>query len=331
MKPIVKICIALSAILFLLGIAGLGVGAAMGVTPSDLLYSGHFPGRFSLRSGPGLQITEELPNSLEELPDSISPDLPAPSGDNPSGSEEYYEFRDIQSFDLELGLCELRILSHEEDHIAVCADNTQDYFQCRQDGQTLVLTDSRPSSTKTDSMDDALRLDLYLPGQDYRELSVDLGTGKLTLEDLSADHVDIEHGIGTLTIGTLSCRELDVEAGIVEFRADSLLSSVEADIEVGTGTVTVARFDGKDLTLECGTGNAEVTAAGSEGDYNYTLNAALGTICLDHHLQDCSAFGNHHGSHHGEDDDCLNIHHGADRNIHIQCALGNAELNFMEE
>ncbi len=85
-----------------------------------------------------------------------------------------------------------------------------------------------------------------------------------------------------------------------------------------TGRITLAQFDGNSLEVECGIGNAEITAAGSELDYNYTLHADLGSISLNSRQQ------NNYGHH-------LDIHHGADRRISVNCSLGNATLNFMEE
>ena len=39
MKPFVKLCIALSGILFILGLIGIGIGISMGATPEQLLRS----------------------------------------------------------------------------------------------------------------------------------------------------------------------------------------------------------------------------------------------------------------------------------------------------
>lgn len=337
MKPIMKLCIAVSITLFLLGVLGIGIGRIMGVTPSQLSYSGRLPGIFSLWTGEmqhPLEILqeEELSEALEETGEARLPDLEEPAslpGTNPSGREEYYEFQNIYSMDMDLSLCDLHIFQNPEaSYISVAADRTQDYFSCRQVGSTLVLEDKRPSSTSLNSMDKALILDLYLPKREYEDISIDLAAGSITLISLSADTLDIDNGAGNVDIGTLSCRELEVDTGVGEFLAESIQASEEANIEIGTGTAAVSRFDGKELDLECGVGNAAVTLTGKEQDYNYRLEAAMGCIYLDHHLQDHSE---HHSDSHHEDDYCLDVHNSAGRNISILCALGNAELNFTEE
>ena len=323
MKPLFKIGIALSAVLFLLGIAGVGVGIAMGVTPSQLVYAGHYPGRFSIRSPENWSW-----DGLSDLDDLDDPDMPSLQGGNPSGSEEYYEFLNIRSLDLALNLCELHVLSHEEDYVSVSADNVKNYFQCRQEGDTLVLTDNRKTSTKSGSMEQALYLDLYLPRQEYEEFELEMGAGNLTLDDLAADEVKIDNGAGSISIRKLSCRELDVDAGVGEFFAGSLEASEEADLDIGTGTAAISRFDGKALYLDCAVGSAEVTAVGREQDYNYRLEASLGSMHINHQLQGREDF--HSDSHYG-DEDRLDIQNGAGQQIEILCALGTVQLNFTEE
>lgn len=319
MKPIVKICLVLSGILFLLGITGVGVGMAMGASPSRILYSEHFPGWFFLHPDSGLS---EIADPFDDLDD-----IPPLSGNNPSGAEEYYEFQDIQNFQLDLDLCRLQILSHEEDYIAVCADNVQNYFQCSQKDDLLLLTDHRPASTKSNSMDQALRLDLCLPERLFDSFCLNLGTGDLTLDFLSAKDIEINHGVGTITIRSLSCQELDIDAGIGELQAESIQSSEKAAIDMGTSNIILSSYDGKNLDLNCGLGNAEVLAVGRETDYNYQLEAALGSIYLSHHEQENSE--NHHNPFY--DDKSLDVDHDADRDIRILCSFGNAQLNFTEE
>lgn len=331
MKPIFKICMAISGVLFVLGIVCIGIGALLGVTPANLVYAGNYPGSSLLHIGRRLEVAEEKPEEalpetgeLEELPEQ---ELPAPGGTNRSGAEEYYEFHDIRNLDFDLSLCELQIYPHEGDYLSLEADNVQNDFRCRQDGDTLVLEDDRPSSLKQNSMDNALRLALYLPDQALREVSIEAGAGNITLSRLTADEIDIETGVGNLTVGTLKSGEISLQTGVGECIADLIQADGKAEIEVGTGNLTLTQFDGRSLQAECGAGNVIVTAAGRETDYNYTLDAGLGNISLGHHADD----GEHHHGSSGSQDHHLDIHHDADRQISINCGLGNATLNFMEE
>lgn len=336
MKPILKICMMISSVLFAAGIACIGIGIAMGVTPAQLVHAGHYPGSSLIRSGLD-EITSEVPllPELSGISEDVPDDLPDRldetenlSGTNSSGAEEYYEFQNIQELELELSLCSLNIDRHDKDFIAVEADNVQNYFRCRQEGDTLSLKDDRPHSARQNSRKNELRLTLYLPDQIFREVSVEMEVGEILLDALAADEVEITNGVGNITIGTLKGADLSVHTGVGEFLADRIQADREADIRVDTGNITLAQFDGNSLELECAIGNAEVTAAGSELDYNYTLDAALGSISINSRQQ--NNYGHDHDSH-DDWEHHLDIHHGADRRISINCSLGNATLNFMEE
>ena len=278
----------------------------------------------------GLETLEEVPGDLYDLQDSPEylNETETLQGTNVSGAEEYYEFQGIRELELDLSLCQLSICQHEQDFISVEAANVLNYFHCSQDGGTLVLKDDRPADTRQNSMDHALRLTLYLPEQTCRKVSVEMGAGEITLDSLTADEVEIDNGVGNITIGTLKGSDLSIDTGVGEFLADLIQTDGEADINVGTGNVILSQFDGNSLELECGVGNAEVTVTGSESDYNYTLDAGLGSICLNNQTQNSHE---HPDDSHDGWGSHMNIHNGADRRISIDCGLGNASLNFMEE
>ena len=106
MKPFVKLCIALSGILFILGLIGIGIGISMGATPEQLLSAGHFPASLFRGHRTHLSVTpesdgilpemaedfseavEELNDAAGELPDAIPDELPELSGSNSTGGEE---------------------------------------------------------------------------------------------------------------------------------------------------------------------------------------------------------------------------------------------------
>lgn len=334
MKPIVKICLAASGVLFLLGVLCIGAGAAMGMTPARLLASGHYPGSSFLRQRlrpEAVQPLEELEDRLEyemEFPadDGLS-DLPSLSGSNASDAEEYYEFRDVRELDLDLNLCVLTIYQHENDWITLEADNTRNFFRCTQNGDALLVEDKRSASTNQNSINQALRLTLYLPAQGCTELSAELGVSEVTIDRLTVDDLEIHSGVGSITAGTISGKEISLATDVGTLSADCIRSEGETELEVGTGDLTIAQFDGSSLELDCGLGNAEVTAAGRELDYNYTLDAGFGRICLNHQLY---GSGHHDDSHH-DNEHHMDIHHDADRHISMNCGMGNATLNFMEE
>lgn len=325
MKTFTKFCLILSIILMILGFSGIGVSLAMGLKPSQFLDLASHPGKFDSQK---LETIEELEDSLNGTDDSSGAELPPLSGNPSSDADEYYEFTGrIDELDFKLALCDLKIYCHDEDFIALEAWNTENTFQCTQDGYTLRLEDNRKKLTFQNSMDYALYLRLFLPKEMLNKIYIEVGTGNVTFEQLSAENMEINCGIGELTAKSLSGKNLDIHIGVGEMEAGTVTVSDTCTIQSGTGNITLAKYDGPNLDLNCGIGDVSVTAAGKQTRYNYELNCTAGDIRLNHLLAESEE--------HHEEKQGLGCHidqdHHADRTLHIQCGLGDLELNFTEE
>lgn len=299
MKNITKVCILLSGIFLVLGAACITAGAFLGVTPSQLVHQSSYTDRFFTNKTP-LFITG-------------------------TASEESHTFTDVESLDLEVSMCDLTIYQHELDHIALTAQNVNSHFSCRQEGNTLVVKDDRPSSTKQNSMDDALKLILYLPQKEMDEISMEVSLGEIFIEQMNAYTIDIECDLGSFQAEDLICRELQFENNIGEVRFGQLQVSDSAKICTDTGDIELDLFEGPSLHTDCGIGNTVITASGAETDYNYKIDSQMGDSYVNHH----------HHTHRDDLDDIpdntLTKDHHAGKNIEIQCGLGNITLNFTEE
>lgn len=335
MKAFTKFCLILSGVLIILGFAGIGASLAMGVRPSQLLDLANHPGKFYSKK---LEIIENIEDSISPITEHVDsiddingpdePDIPFPSGNPSSDAEEYYEFDNrIDELDFELALCDLKIYFHDEDFITLEAWNTGNTFQCIQDEYTLHLEDDRDRLLFQDSMDQALYLKLYLPKQTLENVDFKIGAGNITLDQLASENMDIQCGAGEMTVKNLSGGNIDIQIGVGELKADMITAAESCTIESGTGNITLNKYDGTSLDLNCGLGDISVTAVGKQKHYDYELNCTAGEIRMNHHF--------HESEHHHEEEEdpgChINMDNQADRNINMQCGLGDIELNFTEE
>ena len=119
------------------------------------------------------------------------------------------------------------------------------------------------------------------------------------------------------------CENLGLSCGVGEIKIARLFCEDTAIIETGTGNILLDQYQGPSLDINSGVGETTITVAGDETDYNYTLNASLGEIYLNHHH-----FSKSHDSDFAA---CLEKDYNADQDIQIQNALGNINLTFMEE
>lgn len=312
MKGFTKFCLILSGILVVLGLGGIGVSLAMGLTPSQLLDLAHFPGRFHT----------DMDSFIDDIGD-ISP----LSGKNTNWGQEYYEFYDLSGLDFNLALCELDIKSHDKDYIILEAENAKDTFHCSTDSDVLVLEDDRSAPVTGRSMDNALRLKLYLPQKQMKDVNIIVGVGDVDIDRIDSESFILENGVGNLKIKSLETEQLSLSLGVADCRIESLSASKKCSIDAATCDLTLEYFEGPHLDLDCAAGDVSVTAKGRAKDYNYTLGCGAGDI----HLNFPNPDGSHsHGEHNGLGDH-MDVNHHAEQTLNIDCALGDLELNFTEE
>jgi len=115
---------------------------------------------------------------------------------------------------------------------------------------------------------------IYIEKLSTKELSFDLGAGKVTVDDISvSDSATIEGGAGDFDINSGSIRDLDF------------------DIGVGNTDVTLA-LNG-DCELNMGIGNFELTLTGEKDTYAIDVDKGLGNVTLDgKSMRDGDVYGN---------------------------------------
>ena len=104
-------------------------------------------------------------------------------------------------------------------------------------------------------------LTLYVPaGTVWKEAEITTGAGRLTVNELSAERLELTLGAGETNI-------------------DSLTATVEADIQGGAGKITVAGGLLHNLDMEMGVGQLDLTAA-LRGDCHFELGIGESKITL---------------------------------------------------
>lgn len=297
MKVITKVCIIVSGIFLLIGIICLSIGVVMGVTPFQLWHhNSNFDNFF----------TDKTSTFLED-----------------ESSGETHTFSDIESLDFNLSLCELTIYQHDSDELLLTADNTGSYFTCMQEDKQLVIKDNRPSSTKQNSMKQALKLTLYLSLEDIEDIDITMDVGDITIDKLTAEHMTFNCDVGNFLAEDLSCEDFALSTGVGEIEIAHLFCQDTTTIETGTGNVLLDQYQGDSLSINCGIGETSITVIGAETDYNYDLNAGVGEIHLN----------GHHPSQSHDYDPATHLQkdHSTNQDIQIQNGLGNINLTFTEE
>lgn len=348
MKPIVKFALILAAALGVLGLAGIGVGMAMGARPAQFLNLAHYDHSIFRWLDDHTDRLDDWADDVEDWADEWSDDvddwvnewtdgveegaerwgeghhegnlgitqLEVPAGDDTDAFEDSFSAEEIKKIKLELNTAVLRIYAGEEgSEISLKGRNGLNYFQARQEKERLELTDTRTWNQY--QRNGALELELWIPSGSFQEIELDLGASDVEIERLEAEEIKIDVGAGLLRAETLTCAEVKVDAGMGSGSIERLSASKKAELDVGAGELTVDYFAGGDLELDCGVGTLDMTAAGRDVDYNYELDCGIGTITM----------GSRSFS--GLDRSQI-IDNGASKKVEADCGIGTITLDFEE-
>lgn len=226
--------------------------------------------------------------------------------------EKYAVGSGVKKLDVEAGGCAFYFKQSEDSNFYVEAKETGK-FQCFIKNDTLYVKTTR--TIKDWDNYDECRIILYIPA-DYRfeQVDVELGAGLLEMADVVADKMEMEVGAGQIITEYLEADKCDITVGMGEIIIEDM-QVTKMDAEVGMGHL---QMDGNilgDLNAECAMGSMELDVAGSEEDFNYTIEAAMGNVSI----------GGADYSGLAQD---KTVNNSADKNMTLECAMGNIEVDF---
>ena len=221
----------------------------------------------------------------------------------------------INSLDIEVGGCQFEFQPSGDSNFYVEAKNTGK-FQCYEKGNTLYIKSTRSINRWQDWKN--CEIILYVP-EDYfyDKVEIELGAGLLVIGDLMADKADLTVGAGQITVEYLQADTCSIEVGMGEADVNDMQIN-EADVEVGMGRLYMYGSILKELNAECSMGSIEMDLEGSEEDFNYGLEAAMGNVTIGHNDYSGIAIEKNKKNH---------THH-AQKDMDIECAMGDNEVSF---
>lgn len=227
--------------------------------------------------------------------------------------EESFDAAEIKDLDIELGACEMEMKASPDENFHLKAENAgklQGFV--RQD--TLNIKAIRHTTIGQNNC----RITLYVPeGFHFAEADVELGAGVLEFEELDAGEASFEVGAGQIVCSdSLKAEELTLEVGMGEIQVDGM-DVEQLDAEVGMGSLILNGGISEKADVDCSMGSIEMTLNGSEEDYNYNLESAMGSVEIGSYSVSGLA---------GE----KKINNKAARDITMSCSMGSIEINFTE-
>ena len=125
-------------------------------------------------------------------------------------------------------------------------------------------------------------LTVYIPqGTVLDEADITTGAGKVQIEALSAENLELELGAGDLTASNLTVtRGADIQGGAGRVTLTDC-SIHNLDMEMGVGQLNMrAALSGRS-ELDLGVGESNITLVGSKNDYSLDISKGIGELMVE--------------------------------------------------
>ncbi len=296
MKKIYRISLLLSLILAAAGMAVAAVGRCMG----------------------GREQMDELIGSLVKprFYGSEGGEMVEFNGGYPVlGGDFTKELEDVQIHSLNASLtdADFRVLASDDEEARLESRHIQ-RLQCYVEDGCLYIR----ARTEADAEAGKGELTLYLPGEILlSDFFLEMGAGRLEVHGVKTHSLFSSLGAGEISVDGLEADEAEWNLGMGEIQiSDSRMQ--EMYFHVGTGNLYYGGEISGNLAGDCSMGDISLALEEHREAYNYRINTDMGTIRVD-----------------GMDGKpgmlSLEQDNGADREIDLNCSIGNVEISFTNE
>ncbi len=219
-----------------------------------------------------------------------------------SGGEQY--FSDIEELKIDVTCLEVEIRERSGSGIYVdttdISDKIREDFVITQKGEELNIELKNKSKwdqlANHDWNDSKGTLLIQIPEEwRFKEASMKVGAGVLTVDALHAEELDIDVGAGQVYLDSFIVKELELECGAGE-------ANLSGEVE-------------REAKIDCGVGSVNYTATGSQEDYDYEVSCGIGSVNVGE--DSYSGLG-------GE----RKIKNGGSKKMEIECGIGRVDVSF---
>ncbi len=218
---------------------------------------------------------------------------------------------EVMSMEFNIGAAELNVLPSSTDNYIV-ESNTKGEYRCYVKDGVLILEGIQHNNLTIQKNE---TITLFIPENAVLDsISMSVGAGDVEIETMKANQIEISIGAGQLKVQNLIADDLKLEVAVGECVINQM-NLEQGKIDISMGDLTVKGNITKDLEVNCTMGNATLELDGTEKDFNYEIDCAMGNVnVLNSGITVIL----------GEN----NKNNNADKTFKISCAMGNVEVDF---
>lgn len=342
MKKSTKIILITSACLIFGGILIAGISGAVGGTRQfkelvdrqalnfDLPWEGSqlkitTEGIYFTNSDEGGANSEHPIDAPESSEDIVIVDGSEPSSDVTGVSEGVeapinVPVTKVKRIEMNLGAGEIELKKSGNGTLHVGEGENMNIISDFKDGTLKIRTKSKNQiqifGFSTDGAS-AGRAVIYLPDQMYEEITLDMGAGTCTGELPECAKLSIRLGAGECDFDYIKADEIELEVGAGECKI-GLLEARELNADIAMGEFSAKALIADDLDAKVGMGEITMEIIGDEADFDYDVEVGAGEVRIG--SRSYSGIGSG-----GSRDN------GLEREIDVECGMGEATLKFVKE
>lgn len=252
--------------------------------------------------------------------------------ENTSAMQTKYNASDVKDIDIDLGGESVVIEESENDNIWISTASSNNRVKYGMKGGTFKVYSTNSIRLWKKYSNGSVHL--YLPkGMTLDSIHLTVGAGKLKSMALSADEIKLDIGAGKFDIDGISAHEVKIEVGagkadINDIIADKAVVSAGAgkiningvdvgklSLDVGMGNIDMEGKVGGDIKADCGMGSISMKVDGSETDYNYEIECAMGAVRIGDNKYSGLASER-------------SINNGSSSTFEVECSMGSIDIDF---
>lgn len=158
---------------------------------------------------------------------------------------------------------------------------------------------------------------IYLPDQIYEEVTLNMGAGEFTGDLPECQKLSIRLGAGECDFDYIKAEEVELEVGAGQCKI-AMLEAEQLDADIAMGEFSAKALIGSELDAKVGMGEIEMQIIGEEADFDYDVEVGAGEVRI----------GSRSYSGVGSGGSQKN---GMEREIDVDCGMGEAKLTFVEK
>ncbi|MBQ2971776.1 MAG: DUF4097 family beta strand repeat protein [Ruminococcus sp.] len=180
-------------------------------------------------------------------------------------------------YELEVELASYELIIKEGDTLSVAYDNRNKSVVV--DGNTLKITEKKKLFHFGQ---EGYTVILTVPeNYFFTQVSLKMGAGRLKVDALSTNELNLELGAGNVEISNLTAiTSVDIEGGAGDL---SITESeiTDLDLQMGVGALALSSNLIGNNQIDLGVGDSDIKLKGTENDYRFDITKGLGEVTFD--------------------------------------------------